>query len=198
MDAIATLERTSTSSGAARSSSQSDGMSALTSDDFLKIIFTELGKQDPLQPNDTNALLQQLSTVRSIQSDVDLSTRLGSLVNQSEFSAASTLIGRNVSGLSEENARVAGVVASVSRTSKGAVLKLEDGTRVPMTGLDEVQARSEGGASGADGAVAAKGDGGAGAKSAESGGAGASGGAGGDAVSRDLLALLREIAGGGA
>jgi flagellar basal-body rod modification protein FlgD len=191
MDAIATLERSSTSGGAARTSSQSDGLSALTSDDFLKIIFTELGKQDPLQPNDTNALLQQLSTVRSIQSDVDLSTRLGSLVNQSEFSAASTLIGRSVSGLSEENARVAGVVASVSRTSNGAVLKLEDGTRVPMTGLDEVQARRES-ETGVNGARAvAKVDGGAdgGAESA---------GAAGDAASRDLLALLREIAEGGA
>ena len=52
------------------------GMSALTTEEFSKIIFTELANQDPLSPNDTGALLQQISTLRSIQSDMDLSDRL--------------------------------------------------------------------------------------------------------------------------
>jgi len=57
------------------------GFSSLTAEQFSKIIFTELSKQDPLQPNDTNALLQQISSVRAIQSDMDLTSKLDSLVN---------------------------------------------------------------------------------------------------------------------
>jgi len=115
-----------------------DGYGALGSGDFLKIILSELSRQDPLKPNDTSTLLQQLSTIRSIQSDVDLSDRLKGLVNQNEWSSGAALIGRGVSGVSEEGSRVAGVVVGVSRTDSGPVLTLSDGSRVPMSGVDEV------------------------------------------------------------
>ena len=65
------------------------GFSGLASSDFTKLIFEELTNQDPLAPNDTNALIQQIANIRSIQSDMDLSDRLGSLVSQQEFTAAS-------------------------------------------------------------------------------------------------------------
>jgi flagellar basal-body rod modification protein FlgD len=114
------------------------GFSSLSSQDFAKIIFTELSKQDPLQPSDTNALIQQISGIRSIQSNMDLSNSLSSLVNQNEFSSAATLIGKSVSGLSDGNARVSGLVRSVSRTSTGAVLELTSGDRVPVQNVDQI------------------------------------------------------------
>ena len=40
----------------------------LASEDFIQIIFTELTNQDPLAPNDTSALLDQLNSIRSIES----------------------------------------------------------------------------------------------------------------------------------
>jgi flagellar basal-body rod modification protein FlgD len=114
------------------------GFSAMSTEDFTKIIFTELTNQDPLSPNDTNALLQQISTIRSIQSDTDLSASLTTLVTQNEFSSAATLIGQPVSGVSEEYERVEGTVKSVSRTANGPVLTLEDGTRIPIGWLDTI------------------------------------------------------------
>jgi len=122
----------------------SGGFSALSSEDFAKIIFTELSKQDPLSPNDTNALLEQISMIRSIESDMDLTNRLGSLVGQNEFSSAATLIGRRIEGLDEINMRVTGVVRSVARTAQGPVLTLNDGSRVPMSRIDGVHERQEG------------------------------------------------------
>jgi flagellar basal-body rod modification protein FlgD len=104
MDGIDAL--TSTSSGQPRAT----GMSGLSTEEFSKIIFTELANQDPLSPNDTNALLQQISTLRSIQADTDLSDRLSSLVQQNQFAAGATLLGRMVSGISEYNERVSGTV----------------------------------------------------------------------------------------
>ena len=115
------------------------GFSAMTSEDFTKLIFTELSNQDPTQPSDTNQLLQQLSQIRSIQSDTDLSSRLSSLVNQNEFSNASTLIGRMISGVSEDNERVAGMVDAVTRTNQGTFLTLASGVRVNISNVDEIQ-----------------------------------------------------------
>jgi flagellar basal-body rod modification protein FlgD len=122
----------------ASSTSGVSGFSAMSSADFSKIIFTELSKQDPLQPNDTNALLQQISALRSIQSNMDLSTQLGDLVSQNEFASSMSLIGRAVSGLDDSGSRVQGTVKSISRTSDGAVATFADGTRVSVKNLDQV------------------------------------------------------------
>lgn len=115
-----------------------DAFSRLSSEEFTKIILTELQNQDPLQPNDTGALLEQLSSIRSIQSDMELATRLESIVGQNELAGASGLIGKRVSGLSEGFARITDEVVSVSRTSDGSVLNLKGGLRMPMKNLDEI------------------------------------------------------------
>lgn len=119
--------------------------SAMTSDDFTKLVLTELSKQDPMQPNDTKALLEQLSTIRSIQSNTDLSDKLGSLVGSNEFASASGLIGKSVSGISQQNARVSGEVASVSRTNTGSVINLKDGTKLNFGQIDQVSTLTAGG-----------------------------------------------------
>lgn len=124
--------------------SSATGIGGLSSDEFLKLIFTELGNQDPLEPNDTGALLEQIANIRQIQSDVDLVDRLGALVGQNELSAGAGLIGRLVSGLSETNQRVTGVVHSVSKTEDGVVLNLDGGPRVPMSSVDRVLDADEG------------------------------------------------------
>jgi flagellar basal-body rod modification protein FlgD len=116
-----------------------DGFSRLTSEDFTKIILTELGKQDPLEPNDTSQLIDQLAGIRSIQSNMDLSSDLSKLVGQNDFAAAAGLIGKQISGLSEDGQRVEGIASRVSRTADGAVLTLEDGTRVAFSDMDTVQ-----------------------------------------------------------
>jgi len=124
--------------GSQSSASSVNSFSGMSSDDFMKIVLSELSKQDPLKPNDTSALIQQISQIRSIQSDIDLSSTLKSLVKDDQFSTAAGLIGTNISGLTETNLRVTGVVTAVSRTDNGAVLTLFSGERVPMSKVDEI------------------------------------------------------------
>jgi flagellar basal-body rod modification protein FlgD len=125
-------------SAASSAASSSNAFSAMDSSEFVKIIFTELANQDPLAPSDSQALLEQISTIRSIQSSIDMSSRLESLVGQNEWTSAAGLIGKKISGVSEELLRVDGVVKSVSRTDEGAVLNLESGKRVPVSWVDEI------------------------------------------------------------
>jgi flagellar hook assembly protein FlgD len=139
---MATVDSISTQSTVTASTPK--GMSALSSEDFSKIIFSELSHQDPLSPNDTNALLQQVSTLRSIQADTDLSDRLKSLVQQNQFASGASLLGKKVSGLATDQTRVQGTVRSVSNTKDGPVVTLDTGARVSMSQLDEVDAATAG------------------------------------------------------
>src|SRR5262245_46924444 len=82
--------------------------SSMSTEDFIKIIFTELSNQDPFQPNDSAALLQQLNSIRSIESDLKLTTQLQSLVQENQLASASNMIGKFIGGLTEDNNRVAG------------------------------------------------------------------------------------------
>jgi flagellar basal-body rod modification protein FlgD len=131
MDAIGSL-------APASAAPAKNAFSELGSEDFVKIIFTELGNQDPLQPSDSKALLEQISSLRSIQSDMDLGSRLGTLVSQNELSSATGLIGKLVSGVSDRNERVLDFVVSVSRTKDGAILNLGGGQKVAVGNVDEV------------------------------------------------------------
>jgi len=139
MDAVSSLTPTSISlTPNAINPATPDAFSSLDSEQFVKIMFTELSKQDPEQPSDSNALLQQISSLRNIQSDIDLSNKLSSLVAQNELSAASGLIGKTVSGITDNAQRVQGVVTKVLRDSNGAVLSLADGNQIHMSNLDQV------------------------------------------------------------
>lgn len=134
---MATVDALTSSSGTS-SSTKVAGYSAMSAEDFTKLIFAELARQDPSNPTDTNALLQQVSMIRGIQSDLDLTTHLKSLVSQNEMASASGLIGLSVSGVSMENARVTDVVKSVSRTSEGTVLNMLGGARIRMSNVDTI------------------------------------------------------------
>jgi len=119
-------------------SSTDDAFNSLSSAEFLQIMFTELQNQDPLEPQDSQAMLNQLSSLRAIESDSKMVSSLESLVSQNEFAAASQLIGSLVSGITLDNQRLADMVISVSQTSQGPVLNLFGGERMFFDQVDEI------------------------------------------------------------
>lgn len=106
------------------------GFGALDSDEFTKLILTELGNQDPLEPNDTNALLEQLSTIRSIESDTKLNATLAAMTDRTDFMGAAGLIGQRVTSTANEVTPLK--VVSVVQNESGVSVKLEDGTFAPV------------------------------------------------------------------
>jgi flagellar basal-body rod modification protein FlgD len=133
---MADISALSPNSAAQASTGARDAFSDLTSEQFVKIMFTELSNQDPLKPNDSNQMLQQLSSLRSIQSDIDLGKKLSDVVTQNQLATAGALLGKWVSGITDQNFRVVGSVDSVSRTSDGAILNLNNGYRIPFKNVD--------------------------------------------------------------
>lgn len=128
----------SANSGLASGATQTNRMAELDSQEFLGIILAELQSQDPLAPNDTNALVQQLSSVRSIESDLKLSQKLEALVADNRLSSATTLVGRRVEGVDDNGQSITGTVGAV-RTKDGApTLLLNNGSQLTLDRLTGV------------------------------------------------------------
>ncbi|MBI1336387.1 MAG: hypothetical protein GC164_05435 [Phycisphaera sp.] len=108
------------------------GFAAITSDQFIKIMVSELTKQDPLNPQDTSKLLEQLSSIRNIESQVNLQDQLESLVMQNQVASAGNLIGKVVTGLNDSNYQVSGLVTSVRVQDGNAILELDSGNSLSM------------------------------------------------------------------
>ncbi len=117
-----------------------NGFSELDADEFMKIILTELSNQDPLAPNDTQALLEQLSSLRNIESQTSLQESLETLVLQNSLSQAGSLIGKKVEGVDAKSEKVSGKVTSVRVSDGEATLELDTGKRLKMDTISLIAA----------------------------------------------------------
>lgn len=63
-------------SGSSTSGSTTTDNSTITSNDFLTLLVTELKNQDPTQPTDPNAYIQQLVGVNSLQQLIQINKGL--------------------------------------------------------------------------------------------------------------------------
>jgi flagellar basal-body rod modification protein FlgD len=83
-------------------------------DEFLKLMITELTNQDPLNPMDNAQLVEQIGQIRSISATTQLSDTLGAVLSGQNLTTASSLIGKKVVALTDQNENVTGVVDRVS------------------------------------------------------------------------------------
>ncbi len=118
--------------------------SEMSTSDFIRIIFTELAHQDPFAHNDSSALLEQLNSIRSIESDLKLVDQFKSLVFENQFAVAAGLMGTYLTGLTESLDRVSGYVVSVLREGDSVQLELDNGWRVPLSSVESVTDTSAG------------------------------------------------------
>lgn len=117
---------------------ESNPFAEVTSEEWLGIILEELSNQDPFEPNDTSATLEQLNSLRSIESDLSLQDQLESLVLQNSIGQAGSLIGKEVEGLSATGLNVTGTVASVRVVEGKSQLQLESGSTIEFKNVTNV------------------------------------------------------------
>ncbi len=91
-----------------------DAMSGVDMGDFIKLMITELSHQDPLNPMNSNDILQQMSQIREIQSNTELTETLNSVKLGQNVATAASLIGRRIVALTDDATRVIGEVDRVS------------------------------------------------------------------------------------
>ncbi|HEX5446260.1 MAG TPA: flagellar hook capping FlgD N-terminal domain-containing protein, partial [Pirellulales bacterium] len=74
-----TTDGASGSSSTDSSTSTDSGLAGITPDDFLQMLITELQNQDPMNPTDSDQIMQQISEIRNIQATSDLTSTLSSV-----------------------------------------------------------------------------------------------------------------------
>lgn len=114
-----------------------DAFRDLDLNSFLSMMIAELQNQDPLNPMDNAQLLQQVSQIREIESNVRLVSTLESLVRAQYLAGGTNLIGRQVRGLDANGVEVNGVVERVSADNKGLYVHFDDKT-ISMKNIREV------------------------------------------------------------
>lgn len=111
---------------------QRRGMDDFASEDFFKLLITELQQQDPFKPSDTGTMIEQVSQIRSIELSGNLTDVLGQLTHQQHTAGTSELIGKYIvarpEGESGEVQEIEGVVTGVRFDTDGsALLELDTG-----------------------------------------------------------------------
>ena len=117
----------------------------LKTEDFIKMMVTQLQNQDPLQPTKNQDLLAQMSQIGQLQSNTTLQDTLKGMMLQNQIGSASSLIGKTVQGLDDANNPISGTVNSVKVRSDGVSLELDNGKSLGLariTSIAPVAARS--------------------------------------------------------
>ncbi|HAH48741.1 flagellar hook capping FlgD N-terminal domain-containing protein [Gimesia sp.] len=86
------------------------GFNGLTAESFMKLLITELQNQDPTEPLGNEQLLAQISSMRELQSNIELSDTLKAITTGQSLTQAAGLIGKEVEGQEGKQNPVAGIV----------------------------------------------------------------------------------------
>lgn len=111
---MATVSNATASSVSQTSTGAAKGIQDLDLNKFIDLMIAELQNQDPLNPLDNNQMLQQITQIREIGASDKLKTTLDSVLVGQNLTTASSMIGKHVSALADDNSNVEGVVDSAS------------------------------------------------------------------------------------
>jgi flagellar basal-body rod modification protein FlgD len=138
MSTSSILSSASSAATTPSSSVTSDSLN-LDSNDFLKLLLTELQNQDPLNPTDTNDILTQVSQIKAIVSNEDLSNTLSSLKLQQQLYTGSSLLKSTITGTNDSGDTVTGAVDSI-KVSNDAVYACVGDQSVSLANITQIQA----------------------------------------------------------
>ena len=110
----------------------------LKTEDFIKMMITQLQNQDPLEPAKNQELLAQMSQIGQLQSNTQLQSSFKGLVLQNQIGSAGNLIGKQVEGLDEDGAPIGGVVNSIKVEKDVVKLELDNGKTLELGRVTEI------------------------------------------------------------
>ncbi len=139
MDTISATSLLSPQPTSSKTAGQS--IAALDSNDFLKLLITELTNQDPLEPTGNEELLRQISSIRDIELSTTQTESLQRLTSQQSIGSASSLMGQFVTGHSNPDGTVdRGMVVGIRFNESGSpTLVLSNGLEISMDRVNTIE-----------------------------------------------------------
>ena len=124
--------------GSTSSTSKKSNPYDLKTEDFIKMMITQLQNQDPTEPVKNEELLAQMSQISQLQSSSTLTTTLQGLNLQNQIGSASSLIGKSVKGLDSNGAPVGGIVNSIKVVGNNVQLQLDSGQALGLGNVTDI------------------------------------------------------------
>jgi len=132
---VTNVQSTTANTGA--KSGKSNRMN-LKTEDFVKMMITQLQQQDPTEPAKNGELLAQMSQIASLQSNTTLQESMSALSKQSQIGSAAGLIGKKIQGIDANDDPVEGQVTGVSVAGDEVTLQLDTGKSLPLTKVSAI------------------------------------------------------------
>jgi len=145
---ITSLNGTSVNGINGGSQAKSNGL-GLKTEDFIKMMITQLQNQDPLEPAKNGELLQQMSQIGSLQASESTQSSIKNLTTgfqdalkgislQTQLGSAASLIGKNVQGFDPDQKLVKGNVTSIRVVDNVVNLELDSGKALPLARVSQI------------------------------------------------------------
>lgn len=129
-----------TAPSAAGSTKSASDRAKITREDFFKILTTELTHQDPLEPMNQTELLNQLTSLQSLESTAALTDGVAALMKFQGLGAASNMIGKRIFAVTDDGEVVRGVVEKVTYDAINNDVRLVvNGKEIAMANIREIQ-----------------------------------------------------------
>lgn len=111
----------------------------LGSQDFLKLLVTQMTTQDPLNPMDDKEFIAQMAQFSSLEETTKLNKTMSAFVQGQQAAAASSYLGREVT-LAADGAEIRGIVSAVSASAAdGQVSLTVNGRRYDVSSVREIR-----------------------------------------------------------
>jgi len=117
----------------------------LDKESFLLLLVKQLSNQDPLDPMTNEEFVSQLAMFGTLEQEMNLNTSFEQFLSFQQLTQASTLLGKEVICLvntSEGAVSVTGTVEQVMQINGEAIIRLSDGSEVPLSSVVSVQSPS--------------------------------------------------------
>ncbi len=124
-----------TATGTAPPPASSGGLGALDADVFLQLMLAQLRYQNPLEPTDTSAMMQQTAQFTMVETLQAISENQQQLMNMSQLSTALAMVGKQVEAIGFDGLPTAGLVSGIRFSVDGAILEMENGADVPLVNV---------------------------------------------------------------
>ena len=123
--------------GSVGSAAAASANGRVSSDDFLRLLVTQLQNQDPLDPMSNEDFLAQLAQFQALEEMMSTSRNTASMLLGMNLSLAGGLIGRIVTAENADGLLVTGVVERVT-VENGAPMLAIGGEMIPVQSVTEV------------------------------------------------------------
>ena len=118
------IEPISTDQPAAAAQSTT-GVGRLDSDAFLQLLVAQMRFQNPMEPTDGTAMLQQTAQFTTVETLQSISELQGQLARMQQVSLAVDVVGKEVTAFDVDGSAITGTVDGVRFTADGAMLQIE-------------------------------------------------------------------------